>query len=304
MIIWGNLAIIRPYWLAVLPALACLLCFTKSRTYSLGDWPRAMDPNLLDAILGHQPESETRSGSSFVYWSLTLLAVALSGPAMKVSDSKQYRNMDSSIVILDVSREQIIREAATAAQIIISQSGARQFGLVVYGGNAYLASPLTDDEASLESLIFAVDQRTVPDGGTKPDAALSLVRQILDQSHILEGDITLISDGLGLTDQCQEEAKALAKAGHRLHTLTINAATVESSVSTRNRHAMELLARSGNGLAINASNATDLATQISNRDIKSFSDSARLGIEWRDFGRFLLLFAAIPLLLSLRSEAQ
>ncbi len=66
---------------------------------------------------------------------------------------------------------------------------------------------------------------------------------------------------------------------------------------------MELLAHSGNGLAIHASNATDLAKEISNRDIKHFSDSARLGIEWKDYGRFLLLIAAIPLLLCLRSEA-
>lgn len=303
MIMWENLAIIRPYWLAVLPVLACFLYFTQAHNYSLGDWPRAMDPKLLDAILRHQLKPETRSGASFIYWSLAILVVALSGPAMRASDSKQYRNMDSSIVILDVSREQIIRQAAAAAQTIISQSGARQFGLVLYAGNAYLVSPLTDDESSLESLIFAVDERTVPDGGTRPDAALSLVRNILDKSHIFEGDITLISDGLGINNQSQEEAKALAKAGHRLHTLTISEATAESFFGTSNRHAMELLAHSGNGLAIHASNATDLAKEISNRDIKHFSDSARLGIEWKDYGRFLLLIAAIPLLLCLRSEA-
>ena len=192
MIIWDNLAIIRPYWLSALPALVCFLYFTKSYNYSLGDWPRAMDPNLLDAILRLQPRTDSKNGASFIYWSLAILVLALSGPSMRASDSKQFRNMDSSIVILDVSREQILRQAAVAAQTIISQCGARQFGLVLYAGNAYLASPITDDEDSLESLIFSVDERTIPDGGTKPDAALSLVRKILDQSHVFAGDITLI----------------------------------------------------------------------------------------------------------------
>ena len=303
MIIWGNLAIIRPYWLAIIPILACFLYFTKSQNYSLGDWSRAMDPKLLDEMLHYQPRADARSGASFIYFSLAILVIALSGPAMRISDSKQYRNMDGSIIILDVSREKLIRQAAAAAQTIISQSGARQFGLVLYAGDAYLACPLTDDEASIESLIFAIDGKTVPDGGANPDAALSLVKQILDKSQIFEGDITLISDGLGITDRTHKLAKAFAISGHRLHTLLINEAAADGSIPTSNRPAMASLAHAGNGLAVNASNATDLAKEISTRDIKNFSISARLGIEWKDYGRFLLLIAAIPLLLFFRSEA-
>jgi Ca-activated chloride channel family protein len=54
MIELGPFAFLRPLWLLALPALAIALRVTWQRRAGLGDWARAVDPHLLDAMLKRQ----------------------------------------------------------------------------------------------------------------------------------------------------------------------------------------------------------------------------------------------------------
>lgn len=296
MIDLGAFALLRPLWLLALPALLLLLRVTRPRHASLGDWRRAIDAPLLAAMLRRQGAAHRGLGAGPLYWCVALIALALAGPAVKSAETTQFRNLDASLVLLDVSKGENLPQATAAAQMLLENGGARQMGLVLYAGDAYLASPLTDDVAALEALLFAVDDKTVPDGGQRPDRALALARRILLETGAVAGDVALISDGDGVDAQARGEAAALAAGGHALHTFFVASRTGAEALG---QGAMARLAKEGRGVA---GDARSVAAAIASRVIARVEQGARRALEWRDYGRWLLLLAAAPLLLSFRAR--
>jgi Ca-activated chloride channel family protein len=298
MIELGAFAVLRPLWLIVPPALLVVLRLTRRRETALGDWRRAVDAPLLAFLLRGQAETRETHDRP-IYWSVVLIALALSGPAVKSAGAGQFRNLDAALILLDVSRSENLPQVTAAAQLLLESGGARQKGLVLYAGDAYLASPLTDDGAALESLLFAVDDKTVPDGGSRPDRAIALARHVLREAGAFSGDIALISDGAGADASARAEAAALAAEGHALHTLRV---APRGPADAAGRTAMAALATDGHGLAGDVASAGDVAQAIAGRRIQRVEQGARRALEWRDCGRFLLILAAAPLLLSFRGR--
>jgi Ca-activated chloride channel family protein len=299
MIAFGAFAVLRPLWLLVLPALLALLRFTRRRETALGDWGRAVDAPLLAFLLRGQAEARDTSRDGPIYWAVVLIALALSGPAVKSAGAGQFRNLDAMLLLLDVSKGDSLPQVTATAQLLLESGGARQKGLVLYAGDAYLASPLTDDGAALESLLFAVDDKTVPDGGTRPDRAIAFARRVLRDAGAFSGDVALVSDGAGVDAATRAEAAALAAEGHSLHTLLVAPRGAGRSDAS-GRPAMTALAADGRGLAGDAARAGDVAQAIASRRIERVEQGARRALEWQDCGRWLLAVAAAPLLLFFR----
>lgn len=304
MISLGAVALLRPLWLLVLPALLLLLRLTRRRDGLLGDWPRAIDAPLLETLLRRQGVDAEAPRGSPALWSVALLSLSLSGPAIKTQQPTQFRNLDTELIVLDVSRGETLPLAAAAAQLVLANGGARQMGLVVFAGDAYLASPLTDDVAALETLLFAVDDQTVPDGGARPDRALAFVRRLLRESGALSSDVVLVSGGEGVDGRTHSQASALAAEGHALHTLFVSSRVSAGGVDAGRRETMAALAREGRGRAGDAARVDDVVAEIGGRSAAGVEAGARRALEWRDYGRLLLLLAVLPLLLILRAEAS
>ncbi|HEY8065954.1 MAG TPA: vWA domain-containing protein [Methylosinus sp.] len=301
MIDFGDVALLRPLWLLVLPGLALLLVATRRRD-ALGDWRRAVDPSLLAVILHRHAIVGAPRRDGPLLASVALIAVALCGPAMKTPGAEQFRNLDATLILLDVSRGERLPQAVAAAQFLLERSGARQLGLVLYAGDAYLASPLTDDANSLESLLYAIDDTTVPDGGIRPDRALAFARRLLREARIVAADVALISDGEGLDPRAERLAASLAGEGRRLHTLFVSARIGADALDPGRRAAMASLAAAGRGRAGDAAHPQEIAEDIAARGIAHVERGELRALEWRDYGRFLLLLAAAPLLLVLRGR--
>lgn len=303
MIDFGDYALLRPLWLLALPALALLLVATRRRD-ALGDWRRVIDPALLAVISRrHKIAGATRrDGPLFV--GVALIALALCGPAMKTPGAEQFRNLDTTLILLDVSRAERLPQGVAAAQYLIERSGARRLGLVLYAGDAYLASPLTDDAKSLQSLLFAIDDRTVPDGGAEPDRALAFARHLLRETQILTADVALICDGEGLDARAERLAAALAREGHRVHSLFVSARSGADARDSSRRAAMTSLAAAGGGRADDAAHPQEIARAIEARGVAHIGSGELRALAWRDYGRFVLLLAAAPLLLALRGRGD
>jgi Ca-activated chloride channel family protein len=304
MISLGDVALLRPLWLFVPPALLLLLRLTRRRDGALGDWTRAVDAPLLAALLRRQGVEPTAPRGSPVLWCVALLSLALSGPAIKTRQPTQFRNLDTALVLLDASRGERLPQAAAAAQLIFANGGARQMGLVVFAGDAYLASPLTDDVAALETLLFAVDDQTVPDGGARPDRALAFARRVLRESGALASDVVLVSGGEGVDGRTHAQASALADEGHELHTLFVSPRGDAGDVDAGRRAAMATLAREGRGRTGEAARVDDVVAELGARSAAGVEAGARRALEWRDYGRLLLFLAVLPLLLLLRAEGS
>jgi len=300
MIELGSFAFLRPWWLLVLPALAIVLRITRQRLAGLGDWARAADPHLLAAMLKRRGAAIDVSKDHAILWAIALITLALSGPAIERSDAKQFRNLDATLIVLDVSNGAGLPQAVAAAQLLLAQSGARQMGLLLYAGDAYLASPMTNDAAALSALLFAVDDHTVPDGGARPERALALARRILRDGQIVGADVVLIGAGDGVEAAAAREATRLGVEGHALHTLFVKGDAPDAPLR---RTALSGLAAAGGGLAGDAAQPDDVATRISSRVIAHVTGSALQVLGWRDCGQFVLIFAAASLLFHLRKSA-
>jgi len=152
-------------------------------------------------------------------------------------------------------------------------------------------------------LIFAVDNKTVPEGGSRPDKALSLVRDLLREAQSFSGDIVLISDGAGLNSNVYELAATLSREGHKLHTLFISPGTDAKSSTNKSRANMQVLANSGSGIMKDSFTANEIVAAISRKGMGHITHDPRSALEWSDYGRYLLLCAALPLLLYCRRGA-
>ena len=303
MIDFGDFALLRPLWLLVLPALALAIVATRRRD-ALGDWRRVVDPTLLAVILRRHAIGGASRRERPLFWSVALIALALCGPAMKTPGAEQFRNLDATLILLDVSRAERLPQAVAAAQLLLERSGARQLGLALYAGDAYLASPLTDDAKALESLLFAIDDTTIPDGGTKPDRALAFARRLLREAEIMSADVALISDGEGLDPRAERLAAALAREGRRLHTLFVSARGGADARDPARRAAMSALAAAGGGRAGDAAHPQEIAEDIAAQGVAHVGRGELRALQWRDYGRFILLLAAAPLLLALRGRGE
>lgn len=306
MIAFGHVALLRPWWLLALPAVAILLALSKPRGGQLAGWEKAADPRLLAAMVARGAAVGGGFRAPAILIVLLLGIVALTGPAIQRKDQDRLRNLDATIIVMDVSQDMTgggkIREAASAAHDVLNHVSARQAGLIVYAGDAYIASALTDFTGAIDADLFSLDDETVPDPGVRPDRALALAHKMLEESHIISGDVILISSGGGLEGTAAiRQAAALAAAGHRVYAMDVSSGGAkDGSLAPRRAGALVAVAAAGGGLSVNILHPERLRDALSNEAINRTGNSAVNALDWRDFGRLLLLLAALPLLLGFR----
>ena len=156
-----------------------------------------------------------------------------------------------------------------------------------------------------KSLLFAIDDTTVPDGGTRPDRALAFARRSAARgARSSPADVALISDGEGLDPRADRLAGALAREGRRLHTLFVSARAGVDAVDGVRRAAMSALAAAGGGRAGDAARPQEIAEDIAARGVAHIGRGELRALEWRDYGRFLAFLAAAPLLLACAGGAN
>jgi Ca-activated chloride channel family protein len=303
MIAFDSFALLRPWWLIILPL--ALILYRRLEGGGLADWERAVDPPLLAAMLRRGMAAGGRPPDlSAALWAIVLIALALSGPAAKRLDAGRYCNLDATLLIVDLSNESAqgaqLRQATTAARLILDEAAARQTGLIVYAGDAYLAGALTDDATTTGALIFALDDQTAPDPGVRPDRALSLARRVLREAGIVQGDVVLISTGGGVNDAALREAKVLAAEGRSVHTIFVPGGAHADTPDAARKGSLMRLAGAGQGIADDAAHPNQIREAIAGRAIRRLGASNLTSLDWRDYGRYLLFLAALPLLIAFR----
>lgn len=307
MIALGHVALLRPWWLLALPVVAGFYLLSRPRGLSLGGWDKAADPHLLAAMVVRGAVADRgRLRAPAVLLALILGILALSGPAIRRDAFDRLRNLDATMLVMDVSQDMgsdaEIREAASAAHDLLAHINAKQAGLIVYAGDAYLASALTDFTASIDTDLFALDGDTVPDPGVRPDRALALADKVLDEAHIIAGDVILISAGGGLEGTGGIRAAARLRAdGHRVYVMAVDGSATKT-LDARRGDALAAVAAAGGGFVVNVLKPGRLIDTLSGEAIRRTGNSAINTLGWRDLGRFVLLAAAVPLLFGFRKS--
>ena len=304
----AALALLRPWWLAALPLVAFLALRSARRSAPLGDWARAVDPALMAHLVRAGTVLEGRRRASLAAAAAAgSIAVALTGPAMERAGAQTFRNLDETVVVLDLSRSvteggnlQGVRQVAAA---LAEAAGTRSVALVVYAGDAYLAASPTTDRDSLDATLFALDADTVPDRGSHPERGLALARRTLADADVVAADVVLISDGGGISEAALREARAIRARGWGVQTLFVPAGTPPPGAPAPDRAALEGLARAGGGVAADIARPDPVLDAVGAGTARHLAAGGYGVLAYADFGRWLLWLAALPALLLFRRSA-
>jgi Ca-activated chloride channel family protein len=217
---------IRPYWLfALIPAAAIVFLLLRNKL-GRGNWESVCDAALLPYLLQEKPTTASRK--SLVLGSLMafLAIIALAGPTFQRLPSPVFRNDSALVIALDLSRSmdaedvkpsRLIRVRYKIADLLQRRKDG-QTALLVFAGDAFTVTPLTDDTDTITSQLEALTTDIMPAQGSRAEAALNLAVRLLQQAGLPKGEILLITDGVD-SDAALAAAKKLGS--YRLSVLGV-----------------------------------------------------------------------------------
>lgn len=311
---------IRPYWLlAVLPYLLILVLMLRNKL-SQGNWSAVCDAALLPYLLQEKAVNQSRWPITAGAIAALLVIIALAGPTWERLPSPVFRNDSALVIVLDLSRSMDATDIKPSRLImarykiadILKQRKDGQTALLVYAGDAFTVTPLTDDTETIDSQLSALNTDIMPSQGSNTSSALEKAVELFKQAGLQKGQILLVTDGVDL-----DKTLATAKALDKYPLLILGVGTDDGApialpeggfvkdqqgtivVPKLNSSELSKLAQAGNGVyqTITA-NDVDIQTLLATVDRSAqqqgkANDNVLLD-QWADKGPWLLL-VALPL---------
>ena len=287
-------------------------------------WEAICDAHLLPHLLVGNDRTQSRGPYVLLAVAWTLCILALAGPAWSKLPQPVYRSQSALVLVLDLSRsmdaEDMRPSRLTRAKHkvldILKQRQEGQTALVVFSGEPYVVSPLTDDANTIAAMVPTLDTSLMPAQGSRPDLALLQATKLLVQSDVPSGNLLLITDGVDDVD-IQSVVGKMRSHHHRISILgvgTVDGAPIPQSgglvknedgdivIPKLNPQALVELAKIGGGqYATLTIDDQDLATVLPSDwaapDEKRDQTSQRTTELWREEGPWIvlgLLALAIP----------
>jgi len=215
---------LRPLWLAAIPVLWGLVYWRARRHRQAQDWSRVIDPQLMAALrLDSSGGGRQRDRQAWPWLALawTLAAVALAGPTWQRIASEAYRAPAAWAVVLDLSPSmasadlapnRITRARYVLDDILASARDAR-VGLVVFGEEPFVVTPLTEDVATVRALLPPLVPDIMPNAGDHLAPALEQAAQLLKQVSAKDRRLIVLTDGFDDPAAAMTAAKAIRAQG-------------------------------------------------------------------------------------------
>ncbi|MEQ1557928.1 MAG: VWA domain-containing protein [Methyloglobulus sp.] len=207
---------IRPYWLlALLPYTVLLVMFIKSKL-SHGNWTTLCDEALLPYLLQDKAVAQSRWPLATGAVAALLAIIAMAGPTWERIPTPVFRNDAALVIVLDLSHSMdagdIKPSRLTMARYkitdILKSRKDGQTALLVYAGDTFTVTPLTNDTETIDNQLNALTTEIMPNDGNNTGQALTKAVDLLKQAGLQKGQILLITDG-GNIDEATAQAKSL-----------------------------------------------------------------------------------------------
>ena len=220
--------LLRPFWLLALVPTAVLFIFLLKRKLASARWQGIVDEKLMPHVLDQMPSEQSRWPLWFVLLAWLLAIIALAGPTWEKLPQPVQKKDDALVIVLDMSLSMAAQDvspdrATRARQKVIDILKQRQEGLtalVVYAGDAYTVTPLTDDAETIINLVPALSPFIMPAMGSRPDKALALANKLVFDSGLSRANLLLITDGIQHKDIARIQ-RALGTNSEYLSVLTV-----------------------------------------------------------------------------------
>jgi Ca-activated chloride channel family protein len=218
---------IRPYWLFALLLLIGVIFYALKHKLQQGSWQTVCDAELLPFILEQQ-----QSKPSYIPLTLNSLVaflaiIALAGPTWERLPMPVFRNAAALVIVLDLSRSmdasdikpsRLIRARYKIADLLAARKDG-QTALIVYAGNAFTVTPLTNDTETINSQL-SVTTEIMPSQGSNTAEALNKAVALFKNAGLQKGQILLVTDD----DEIAQAEGSLA-SGYSLSILGVGTAS-------------------------------------------------------------------------------
>lgn len=222
---------IRSQWLwGLIPLAILLLAFILQRKKT-SSWRNVCEPHLLKHLLQNFNSKQRYGYLIALALSWLIAIIALAGPTWKRLPQPIFQKQAARIIALDLSSTMLTGDLAPNRLVraryklndLLSKTTEGQTGLIVFAGEAYVASPLTHDTRTLTNMVEKLSPTIMPIQGHNIASALTLASQLLQQSHIAQGDIILLTNS-SPTQDAFHTAEKLAQQGYKTSVLGIGTA--------------------------------------------------------------------------------
>lgn len=319
----------RPWWLAaLLPAWALCMWLTW-RQRNTGSWAGVIDAELL-ASLRLEAGATARAGTPWPWLALawTLALLALAGPSWQRDRTAAYRGQDAWVLVLDLSPSMSARDlspdrvtrARYALDDLLNDAHGARVALIAFSDEAYTVTPLTDDVATVRTLLPPLTPDIMPTQGDQLAPALAQAGKLLGAAHARAPHVLVLTDGFDDPAAAFAAASKLQASGAEVDVIAVgtrSGAPISSTAGNFEKDAqgravlarldtdqLQQLARAGGGDYADLSGLAQLATKLRSPQerIQGASEDQDVQVEhWRDGGIWLLpLLLILALLLSRR----
>ncbi len=202
---WFNhFHFLRPLWfLALLPLVWLGYGLWAQRSHNTG-LENYINPLLLPHLTLKEQTKISRLPlvSLFILWLIAVLALA--GPTWKQIPQPLAISESAVVVLLDLSpsmraediKPSRIVRAHLKIQDLLSQRKDGLTALIVYAGEAYVVTPLTDDINTIANLLPTLKPGILPLPGSNTEMAISLANDLVNASGLPKAAILLITDDI------------------------------------------------------------------------------------------------------------
>ena len=205
---FSDFHFIRPFWLLTLIPYAVLLFIGWKNKLMQGNWNQVCDPELLPYILQDKAVEQNRWPLLSSALATFLAIIALAGPSWERLPSPVFRNAAGLVIALDLSRSmdaaditpsRLIRARYKIADILRRRKDG-QTALIVYAGDVFTVTPLTEDAETIRSQLSALTTEIMPVQGSNTALAIEKAVDLFKQAGLTSGEILLVTDGVILED--------------------------------------------------------------------------------------------------------
>lgn len=224
-----NLHFMHPSWLWLLLLIPALWMFRVWLKPQNGAWERIVDKHLMPFVLSGRAASGGRFPLIILSFALFAAVLAMAGPAWEKREVPVFHNQQALVVAMDFSASMYAEDQKpsrlTLARFkLLDMLNARkdgQTGLVVFAGDAFVVSPLTDDTATIAEQVKNLAPDIIPAPGSLLAPAIRRSADLLRQAGVTKGHILLLADGVSDPDVAETAAVEARKAGYPVSVLAI-----------------------------------------------------------------------------------
>ncbi len=274
---------LRPAWLLALPVLWLLVAWLARQRNASSHAAQFIDADLLPALRLDTALDSSSGKTSVSPWpwlalAWTLAVLALAGPTWQQDKTTAYRAPSAWVVMLDLSPSMASADLAPSRVAraryliddILGQARDARVAMVAFSDEPYTVSPLTQDVATIRSLMPVLAPDLMPSAGDHLTPALAQAQQLLSASGSRDKRIILLSDGFDDPATALRSAAALKQQG-----VILNVVGVGTTGGAPLRNADGSFAKDAQGQPLMARLNTDLLQQLANAGGGRYVESAQ-----------------------------